>query len=124
MSYNEPISNGPSKDFPFPNSGSVASCCATEAKRAYSLDNDVQQARRALKMGDDITLNNIDDLMRYQPWDGKQIEQGEQVREALTAAAKAILRNVPAGRFRSVALRSIIDARFNSNAGISFYGRF
>lgn len=120
--------NGPSTTEPFPGVG-----CATNAKvykeqapqnQKSCFDDDVQQARRALKLGEDITLNNIDELMRYQPWDGKQIEQSDQVREVLTAAAKAILRNVPAGRFRSVALRNIIDARFNSNAGISFYGRF
>ncbi len=71
-----------------------------------------------------LTLGNIDDAMHYQPWGPGQQEDGEQVREALTAAAKAILRNVPDGAFRAVALRNIIDARMNANAGISFRGRF
>lgn len=72
----------------------------------------------------DINLHNIDDLMHYQPWNQWQSESGDQVREALTLAAKAILRNCPNGRFRSVALRQIIDARMNANAAISFGGRF
>ena len=73
---------------------------------------------------EDINLSNVDDVMRYQPWDRFQAEQGDQVREALTLAAKTILRNCPPGRFRSVALRQIIDARMNANAAISFNGRF
>lgn len=123
MSYNGPSTT---ESFPGVSSGADAKVYREQAPQNQSsrYDDDVQQARRALKLGEDITLNNIDDLMRYQPWDSRQVEQGEQVREALTAAAKAILRNVPAGRFRSVALRNIIDARMNSNAGISFYGRF
>jgi hypothetical protein len=73
---------------------------------------------------EDFTLHNIDDAMQYQPWTADQASDGDVVREALTAAAKAILRHVPAGRFRSVALRNIIDARMNANAAISFRGRF
>ena len=73
---------------------------------------------------EELTLANIDEAMRYQPWDGYQMDCGDQVREALTAAAKVILRLVPAGRFRSVALRHILDARMQANAAISFRGRF
>lgn len=73
---------------------------------------------------DEITLENIDEVMVFQPWDGYQHDCGTQVREALTHAAKIILRTVPPGRFRSVTLRNIIDARMNANAGISFRGRF
>jgi hypothetical protein len=72
----------------------------------------------------EITLDTIDDVMQYQPWDERQTEAGAEVRDLLTLAAKSILRRVPPGRFRSVALRNIIDARMNANAGISFRGRF
>lgn len=71
-----------------------------------------------------LTLGNIDDAMRYLPWAPDQSEAGEAVRDALTMAAKAILRHVPDGAFRSVALRNIIEARMNANAAISFRGRF
>lgn len=71
-----------------------------------------------------ITIDNIDDLMHFQPWTRDQIEAGNVVRETLTAAAKAILRSVPESPFRTVALRAILDARMNANAAISFRGRF
>jgi hypothetical protein len=71
-----------------------------------------------------FTLDNIDAAMRYQPWNVDQMQAGEEVRDALTMAAKAILRRVPDGPFRSVALREIINARMNANAAISFRGRF
>ena len=71
-----------------------------------------------------LSLHNIDDAMRYQPWTRDQQDAGEQVREVLTQAAKTILRTVPDGPFRSVALRNILDARMNANAAISFRGRF
>lgn len=74
--------------------------------------------------GEEISLRNIDEAMRYQPWNEQQMEAGEIVRDALTAAAKAILRNVPAGRFRSTALHKVVEARMDANAGISFRGRF
>ena len=72
----------------------------------------------------EVTLETIDEVMRYQPWGRHQQDCGDQVREALTAAAKTILRVCPAGRFRSVAVRNILDARMNANAAISFRGRF
>jgi hypothetical protein len=75
-------------------------------------------------LGERLSLENIDEAMRYQPWDRQQQEAGDIVREALTTAAKAILRHVPDAAFRSVALRNILDARMNANAAISFRGRF
>ena len=75
-------------------------------------------------MTERLSLSNIDDAMKYQPWTREQSEAGEIVREVLAAAAKAILRSVPDGAYRSVALRNIIDARMNANAAISFRGRF
>lgn len=78
----------------------------------------------ARTLSERFTLQNIDDAMNYQPWTRDQQEAGAVVREALTAAAKAILRSVPDCPFRTVALRNIIDARMNSNAAISFRGRF
>lgn len=71
-----------------------------------------------------ITLENIDDVMRFQPWTPGQVDAGDQVREALTAAAKTLLRVCPAGPYRSVALRKILEARMDANASITFRGRF
>ncbi len=83
-----------------------------------------RQANMTSPVSERLNLGNIEDAMRYQPWTLDQQEAGEQIREVLTQAAKTILRTVPDGAFRSVALRNIIDARMNANAGISFRGRF
>jgi hypothetical protein len=71
-----------------------------------------------------LTLQNIDDVMHYQPWSHDQQQAGEVVREALTAAAKAMLRSVPESPLRTRALNALIDARMLANAAISFRGRF
>lgn len=69
-------------------------------------------------------LETIDEAMAYHPWDHNQREAGEVVREALTAAAKAILRHVPPSRYRTAALDLVLDARMKANAAITFRGRF
>lgn len=71
-----------------------------------------------------LSLDNIDDVMKYQPWDREQLAAGDVVREALTAAAKAILRAVPSCRARDKALEQIVGARMDANAALSFRGRF
>lgn len=75
-------------------------------------------------LSEPFTLNNIDDAMGYQVWNEHQIEAGAIVREALTLAAKAILRSVPAGPYRTVAIRKLLEARMDANAAITFRGRF
>lgn len=70
------------------------------------------------------SLDNIEDMMRYQPWAHDQQQAGDIVREALTAAAKAILRVVPNSAHRDAAVQYILNARMHANAAISFRGRF
>lgn len=72
----------------------------------------------------EVTLENIERLMNYQPWNWHQRQQGEPVREALLAAARAILRNVPAGTSRTAAIEAIRAARMLANQGITFGGGF
>src|SRR4051812_10678678 len=67
-----------------------------------------------------LTLGNIGDAFTYQAWERSQAEQGDQVREALVAAAKTILRNVPETPLRTRALNCLIDARMLANAAITF----
>lgn len=95
---------------------------AAEPRRDY--DQCAGSVRAYQALAERFTLENIEDAMHYQPWMPDQQDAGTIVREALTAAAKAILRSVPDSPFRTVALRNIIDARMNSNAAISFRGRF
>lgn len=71
-----------------------------------------------------LTLDNVDAAFRYQSWNSDQVARGEQVREALVAAAKAILRTVPECPQRTRALNHLIDARMIANAAITFDGLF
>ena len=71
-----------------------------------------------------VTIDNVEDAFTYQPWHAKQTDAGQQVREALVAAAKTILRLVPDGPMRTRAINDLIDARMKANAAISFSGRF
>lgn len=71
-----------------------------------------------------ITLENVGDCFTYQAWNPDQVAAGEIVREALVAAARAILRAVPAGPDRSVAIRKLREARMDANSAITFGGRF
>lgn len=73
---------------------------------------------------EELSLDNIEDAMKYQPWNREQTARGDQVREALVLAAKAILRNAPRSPRRTLALQHLIDARMDTNAAISFNGRF
>lgn len=73
---------------------------------------------------EELTLDNIEAAMAYQPWHRGQQQQGEAVREALVMAAKAILRNVPRSPRRTLALQHLISARMDANCAISFAGRF
>jgi hypothetical protein len=83
------------------------------------------QPNRAGRPGPErITLENVDEAMRYHPWGREQLEAGEQCREALTAAIKTILRTVPESPLRTRAINKIVDARMIANAAITFRGRF
>lgn len=73
---------------------------------------------------EEVTLDNIDDAMRYQGWDAEQTLVGDIVRESLTFAAKAILRHVPRSPRRTLALQHLITARMDANMAITFRGRF
>jgi hypothetical protein len=71
-----------------------------------------------------ITLENVEEAFLYQPWGPRQTQAGTIVREALVQAAKAILRHVPEGPDRSVALRKLREVRMDCNSAITFDGRF
>lgn len=71
-----------------------------------------------------LSLDNVVDAFQYHPWDREQREAGTQVVDALIAAAKTILRVVPAGADRTVALRKLREARMDANSAITHRGRF
>lgn len=92
------------------------------AGRALTLREHV--ALSAREPVEEISLENIDAVMQYQPWDADQNAAGDAVREALTAAAKALLREVPRSPRRTLALQHLVSARMDANAAISHRGRF
>jgi hypothetical protein len=71
-----------------------------------------------------LTLDNVDECFTFKPWTPAQIADGKQVVDALIAAAKVILRVVPAGPDRTVALRKLREARMDANSAITHDGRF
>lgn len=93
--------------------------CATEASSAQ-----VGTGAGFAVGAQGLTLENVEDAFTYHAWDGWQQEAGNIVRETLTAAARAILRVVPAGPSRTRALNNLMDARMLCNQSITFRGRF
>lgn len=68
--------------------------------------------------------NSIDDAFEYHPWSEEQVEKGKEVRFALAEAVKVIVRNVPPGPDRTVAIRKIREARMDANSAITHGGRY
>lgn len=89
-----------------------------------SLRAAVEERAGVLHRAGALTIDNIDDAFTYQRWLPDQIEDGAQVREALVAAGKAILRNVPDTPLRTRALNCLVDCRMLANAAITHGGRF
>jgi hypothetical protein len=73
---------------------------------------------------EEIGLDNVEELFRYQGWNDDQTQRGDMVRELLVAAARGILRNVPLGPSRDIALRNLMIVRMVCNQAITFNGRF
>lgn len=66
----------------------------------------------------------IDDQYTYHAWDAHKIADGNAVRDALKAAAKAILLHVPPSADRTVALRKLREARMDANSAITHGGKY
>lgn len=71
-----------------------------------------------------LTLDNVERVFTYQPWDREQRAIGDEVREVLVAAARVILRRVPAGPTRTRAMNTLIDLRMLANNAITWRGQF
>lgn len=66
----------------------------------------------------------IDDAFEYHKWDEAQIAAGARVRTALAEAVKTIVRDVPPGPDRTVAIRKIREARMDANSAITHGGKY
>lgn len=74
----------------------------------------------ATKISDEL----VADIFDYHQWTAEQIDAGKKVREALGAAYKAVIENVPPGPTRTVALRKIREARMDANSQITDGGKY
>lgn len=91
---------------------------------SMAMENECASSASPTPSRSTLTLDNVDEAFRYQPWQQYQQETGDMVREALVAAAKAILRVVPESPSRTRALNCLTDARMLANQAITFNGRF
>jgi len=66
----------------------------------------------------------INDAFEYHKWDDQQVYAGKAVREALAAAVMVIVRDVPPGPDRTVAIRKIREARMDANSAITHGGKY
>ena len=73
---------------------------------------------------DPAVAAEIEDMFEYHPWAPPMVGSGQKVREALIAAVKVIVENVPPGPDRTVAIRKIREARMDCNSAITFGGRY
>lgn len=66
----------------------------------------------------------IDDAFNYTPWNADQVKKGTLVREALAAAVKVIVAEVPPSADRTTAIRKLREARMDANSAITHGGRY
>jgi hypothetical protein len=78
---------------------------------------------RAAELNAEVS-KEVDQMFTYQPWDDDQTARGTKVREALAAAVKVIIANVPPCLDRSSGIRLIRQARMELNSAITFRGRY
>lgn len=71
-----------------------------------------------------ISDEEVKDIFDYHPWTPEQTAAGTLVREALGAAFKAIVENVPPSPDRTVALRKVREARMDANSAIAHHGKY
>lgn len=71
-----------------------------------------------------ITEDNVEQVFRFAPWTPEKVALGKEVVDSLIAAVRVILRNVPAGPDRTVAIRKIREARMDCNSAITHDGQF
>lgn len=71
-----------------------------------------------------VTEDNVAECFTFAPWTQDKIDRGKLVVAALIEAAKVIIRNVPAGPDRTVAIRKLREARMDANSAITHEGRF
>lgn len=85
---------------------------------AFNWENLWPEEENAMPLTE-VTIDNVEAVFTYQPWNEEQTKRGQAVRDALVAAAKVIFENVPRCPARTRVINSLIDARMIANAAIS-----
>ncbi len=78
---------------------------------------------RATELTSEVEIA-VRDAFEYHSWTPEMIERGKRVREALTLAVMQIIRDVPPGPDRTVAIRKIREARMDANSAITHGGKY
>lgn len=79
--------------------------------------------QKSTRTGPDVD-KAVDELFIYREWTREDISHGSRVREALAAAVKVIIDNVPPSPTRTTAIRKIVEARMDCNLAITFGGKY
>jgi len=66
----------------------------------------------------------VEDAFEYHEWTPEQVEAGTRVRRVLADAVLQIIRDVPPGPDRTVAIRKIREARMDANSAITHGGKY
>jgi hypothetical protein len=66
----------------------------------------------------------VEDAFEYHTWPPEQIEAGKRVRRVLADAVLQMIRDVPPGPDRTVAIRKIREARMDANSAITHGGKY
>jgi hypothetical protein len=78
---------------------------------------------RATELTPDVQTA-VEDAFEYHKWTAEQVEAGMRVRRVLADAVLQIIRDVPPGPDRTVAIRKIREARMDANSAITHGGKY
>jgi hypothetical protein len=78
---------------------------------------------RATEITPDVQAS-VEDAFEYHPWNPEQVEAGKRIRRVLADAVLQIIRDVPPGPDRTVAIRKIREARMDANSAITHGGKY
>lgn len=92
----------------------------TIAKDEYVPSAGLKDVARGCGTPDDDKL--VDELFTFHAWTPGMVQEGQQIREDLAKAYKAILLLVPSSPSRTRALNCLTDCRMLVNTAITFNG--
>lgn len=95
-----------------------------ERRRHEAMESAARRRESQAFVRENVTLQNFQDAMTFQPWDEGQQRTGRVVAEYLRMTVQTLLEQLPAGRWRDSAVEDLLVVRMKANAAITFRGRF